>query len=154
MFNYIYENDYGATCFDKYFEHLKNHESSMPLCMRDFFLDPARYELNGSKTLHDSRLLDFRVFKQYDAIAQVVLTSVHVSLYTQWEQGICRLEYDGVTSIAANLTPDRWLERPVDLLTHELSIYDGGQFRHFFLFDRGVAIDIKFTGFNINEDTI
>lgn len=49
---YIYQDDYGVTFFDPYFEYLRQIEADMPEPMRSFALDIGRYELNVPRTLH------------------------------------------------------------------------------------------------------
>lgn len=148
----IYENEHGVTCFDRYFEYLRSIDADMPDPMKRFALDPGRYELSGPRTLHDAWLRNLRVNKEYDISQQSVRTSVQLELQLAVAQMSLGLKYRDVTEIQTQLTPERWPERPVDLLVHEISKDKAGRFRHVFVFDRGVTVDISFGTLEILEE--
>lgn len=60
------------------------------------------------------------------------------------------LRYADVRDVAFHLKPDRWPDKPVDLLVHEFCVVEPGVFRHFLQFDRGVFIEIFFEGFDVS----
>src|SRR6218665_519647 len=148
---YIYENELGITCFDRYFEYLKSIEADMPDPLKKFAMDPGRYELNGPRTLHDAWLCALRVDKEHDVSQQLVKTSVPLELQLAVGQMPLCLRYLDGSAIQTQLIPDRWPARPVDLLFHEISRVDQCRFRHIFIFDRGVKIDISFDAIEITE---
>lgn len=148
---YIYENELGITFFDRYFEYMQSIERRMPASLKNFALDAGRYELNGLRTLHDAWLTAFSIGKEYDSLEQLVQTSVQIDLQLAASQKSLGLKYLDVTAIQTQLTPDQWPARPVDLLVHEFSIDEAGQFRHFLKFDRGVYVVISFRFLEVIE---
>lgn len=148
---YIYENELGFTCFDRYFEYLRSIEADLPESMREFALDWGRYELNGANTLHDARLRMLH-FDQF-GVNQLLEKSIKLEFELSAGQQYLIMSYSGVTKITAQLNPDQWPERPVDLLVHEISKdMQDGLFRHVFIFERGVKIDISFSSFEVIKE--
>lgn len=148
---YIYENESGATCLDRYFEYLKSVEDLLSVSLKKFALDKRRYELNDSRTLHDAWLKNISIDKEYEPSTQLVETTVQVELQLADAKTYLKLKYFGVVEIQSQLNPDRWGSRPVDLLVHEISIDDKGLFRHFLMFDRGVYVVIFFREIEVIE---
>lgn len=146
---YIYENHLGFTCFDRYFEYLKSIEAEMPEPMRSFALDIGRYELNGPHTLHDAWLRAF--YLDQEIKNQQVRKSVHLDFELASDKRILTLKYKNVIAIKTELNSSHWPDRPVDLLVHEISKCEQGLFRHIFIFDRDVKIDISFDFLEVEE---
>lgn len=146
---YIYENDLGFTCFDRYFEYLKGIEIDMPESMKKFVLDPERYELNGRRTLHDAWLRTLCLTQ--DIANQWVTKSVRLDFELATGQRCLTLNYRNVAEIKTQLNPGRWPERPVDLLVHEVSKDGPELFRHILVFDRGIQIEVSFASLEIEE---
>lgn len=146
---YIYQDDYGVTFFDPYFEYLRQIEADMPEPMRSFALDIGRYELNVPRTLHDAWLRTFHLDQNIED--QRVEKSIRLDFLLASGKRILTLKYKNVISIKTDLNPDHWSDRPTDLLVHEISKCEQGLFRHIFIFDRGVKIDISFGFLEIEE---
>jgi hypothetical protein len=148
---YIYENEHDMTCFDKYFEYLETIKALMPAELMQFAVDRRRYQLNGDHTLHDSWLKDFNVKKEYNPNNQST-TSVQLQLLQAKHLAVICLNYGGVTEITCSLTPDRWVNRPVDLLVHEFIHLEGSTFKHSIQFDRSVWLNVSFSSFSFQEE--
>jgi hypothetical protein len=150
QFDYIYYKDYG-TYFDRYFEYLSGGAAAaMPAALAEFAQDIGRYELNGSRTLHDAWLMGIDVDKVL-VLDQRVETTCTIRLLHAMHENDILIRYDDVSAIAMSLEPDSRLGRPVDLLVHEVTVRKGGTFRHAIQFDRGVYIDVSFRGFAIED---
>lgn len=148
---YIYENEHGVTCFDRYFQYLKSIEEEMPHVLASFAMAPGRYELQGENTLHDAWLTSLDIKKMYAKADAAVNTSVTLTLLSAQQTRAVELCYFEVEGIQTSLAPDRWPARPVDLLTHEITRVREGVFRHHLQFDRGVWVDVSFRQFSIRE---
>jgi len=145
--SHIYENDKGVICFDRYFEYLRKIAQGMPGPLAVFAMDPGRYELNGPRTLHDGWLKSLNVIKEYGDPECTVNTSVYIGLRLPTNGAILTLSYFGVLQLQTTLEPTRWPIRPVDLLVHEFTQKNSGEFQHLLQFDRGVGIRVTFTSF-------
>jgi hypothetical protein len=150
LLNHIYEDDRGATCFDRYFKYLASVRHRMPAVLSEFALDPARYALNGAKTLHDSWLMDFDARADLDDPG-AVRRSLSVDLKLATHARLVTLMYRDVQKLNSVLVPDRWPHTPADLLVHEFTVTDDGLLRHAVEFDRGVWYDVLFRGFAFLE---
>jgi hypothetical protein len=146
-FTYIYENEQGITCFERYFDYLNSIRVEMPTRLMAFATDSRRYVLNGEGTLHDAWLKSMSVVNEYPE-GMAPLSVVQLRLLLASHQTEIVLDYSGVVAVSCSLEPDRWPNQPVDLLVHEFSKLEKGVFRHFIKFDRGVWVDLEFTGFD------
>lgn len=148
---HIYENDEGVTCFDRYFKYLKSIEKEMPQALAGFAMDPGRYELRGPRTLHDAWLMSLNVNKAYASEAgSTVNTAVALGLLSAAQDSSIELHYCDVEEFRSSLSPDRWPDRPVDLLTHEITKVGDGLFRHHLQFDRSAWVQVSFRQFSFS----
>ena len=135
---------------DRYFAYLDRVAGHWPAGLRDFACDEARYALNGPHTLHDAWLCQLRVDKRLDA-ARKVDTTVSLTLELAADSSQVQLQYEGVTALNLNLTPEYCADQPVDLLVHEFTQHDAGQVQHLLQFVGGVYIEIGFRQLQISS---
>lgn len=147
MHSKIYQDDDGVVCFDRYFEYLQQVKGAMPPQLATFALDPGRYELTGSHTLHDSRLLRFSITKSYSQ-SDEVHTAVELELSLRSTNQAIALSYSGVEKVVSELNSNRWPNSPVDLLYHEFGVLPDGRFEHVLIFDRAVRLEMLFQSFS------
>ena len=147
-FEYIYQNEAGFTCFDRYFNYLSMMKNHMPSALYEFANDSSRYDLNGKRTLHDSWInsLDISYTYEKESSCKVLL-----SLKLAHSGNHLQLEYSGITAFSNQLTPEFWPNRPVDLLTHEFTVVSDGFIKHVIEFDRGVWFEVLFSSFTYTE---
>ncbi|MFA6095075.1 MAG: hypothetical protein WC757_04295 [Candidatus Paceibacterota bacterium] len=148
-FKYIYENEIGITCFDKYFEYLDGIKTNMPKNIREFATDKARYTLSGDLTIHDSWLKAINFEKTF--AGEMMVTDVRLGLLQATHKKELWLNYSGATGYSCSLLPNRWPFKPIDLLTHEFTMLDKGLFKHAVQFDRGVWFEVTFSNFELTE---
>jgi hypothetical protein len=150
MLKHIVTDDVGMTHFDHYFAHLESVRQSMPRALHAFASDESRYELQGTKTLHDAWIegMSFRI----DYQQANVIESARIDLdLRQALGGMVRMSYGGVSGWSFNGNPDRWPDRAVDLLVHEFDLAPNAMFVHRLAFDRGVSLEIVFRTFSFEE---
>jgi hypothetical protein len=151
--NYIYENERGITCFDRYFEYLGDIKSKMPDTLAAFATDQSRYELCGEHTLHDAWLKSFAVDKRY-LDKNSPTSDVQICLLLATHRTVITLQYSGVLDLTCSLGADRWPNQPVDLLVHEVRVISDDVFSHVFCFDRSVWIEVRFAQFEVVESRV
>lgn len=151
MLKHIHTDVSGVTHFDRYFAHLESVRQAMPRALHAFASDESRYELQGTKTLHDAWIesMSFRIGYQ-EASNAIVSARVDLDL-RQALGGTMRMSYGGVSGWSFNGSPNRWPERAVDLLVHEFDLAPDAMFVHRFAFDRGVSLEIVFRIFSFEE---
>lgn len=120
----------------------------MPIKLFKFAIDPRRYELNGSLTLHDAWIESLNIFNKY--YANEIKSFVQLRLLLA-NQSYLDLFYSDVIAISYLNKPNRWPHRAVDLLTHEFQADNLGNFTHSIEFDRGVWMTITFKSFDVKE---
>lgn len=144
---YIYDDEHGVTCYDKYFSYLGDVAPAMPPVLAEFASRVSNYDLRSADTLHDAWLKSLDVSKSYLDGPETV-SKVSISLLHQSHAGIIDLTYSEVSSLACALQPSRWPTAPVDLITHEFDVVGPDRYRHFIQFDRDVWIETIFGGFD------
>lgn len=147
-FERIHEDEDGAWPLDAYFEYLESVAHQLPRGLREFASSYESYQLEGKKTLHDSRVLSFTVSKERGAAGVSNRTCLDVVFLDQlWEDEI-RVRYRGVSAYMA-LEP-RLLDRQGhDVLLHEFSLIEPGRFRHTVMFDGDGGYSVEFDEFSI-----
>ena len=83
--------------------------------------------------------------------ARKVDTTVSLTLELAADQSQLRLQYEGVTALNLNLTPEYWPDQPVDLLAHEFTRHEAGHFQHLLQFVGDVYIEIGFRQLQISS---
>lgn len=144
---YIYDDEHGITCYDRYFSYLNDVAAAMPPVLAEFASQVSNYDLRSDDTLHDAWLRSLNVSKSYLDGAETV-SKVSISLLHQSHVGIIDLTYFEVSSFACSLQPSKWPTSPVDLIDHEFCVVGPNKYRHFIQFDRDVWIEVVFGGFD------
>lgn len=147
---FIYEDERGVTCFDRYFAYLSSIAEQLPAEVREFACDHGRYELNGPRTLHDSWLAEFRGVNDYSDSA-AVSRELRVVLLLPSHRRTVSMTYSRVHGFSASMTPTRWPTKPVDLLVHEFSVLEDGLVRHVVEFDSDSWYEVVFSEFSFVE---
>ena len=147
-FERIREDEDGAWPLDAYFEYLDGVAHQLPEGLRDFAATYESYQLEGKKTLHDSRVLSFTISKERGAAGVSNRTCLDVVLLDQLWEGEIHIRYSGVSAYIA-LEP-RLLDREGhDVLLHEFSLIAPGRFRHAVRFDGDGGYSVDFAEFSI-----
>jgi hypothetical protein len=133
--------------FSKYFEYLGDVADDMPHSLRDFAGAVESYILNGSQTLHDSRILSFNVSKIYGVNFSPGETVIEVRLVDQFFEGRVVLRYEKVSSFDFS-EPNLMGDKPADVLLHEFSIVADGVYSHHIVFDHGGEFYVEFGCFS------
>ena len=133
--------------FSKYFEYIRSVAGVMPKSLREYSLDVDSYSLNGTKTLHDCRILSAVMEKRYDKKFSNVVASIELNFIDQLFAGKTTLRYDEVSSYCFKET-DLDVNQHADVLVHEFSVVSSKLFRHRIIFDHFGEIDINFRKFS------
>lgn len=151
MLKYIVTDASGVTQFDRYFAHIESISRSFPPDLHAFASDASRYELQGTKTLHDAWIdnMSFGMGYQHDTNA-IETARLDLEL-RQALGGMIRLSYGGVSGWLFNGYPDRWPDRAIDLLVHEFDVAPDAMLVHRLEFDRDVSLEILFRTFSFEE---
>ena len=153
MFAYIYEDAVGVTKFDRYFSYLNEVCKEMPVSLRDFALDPSRYDLQTEGTLHDAWIESINFENEFcEGSNLLAKRSVTINLILSDRKNRLKISYGAVESYEHCHVPIMWPDRALDLLTHEIRVEGRGLYSHQLMFDRGVWLKLKFREFTISSE--
>jgi hypothetical protein len=151
MFRHIVADVRGWDNLDPYFAYLDSVKDHLPPNLHAFASDVARYELQGTKTLHDAWLETLSCANAYEEGSNAIQGSTLQLVLRQALGGRIRLTYGGVTGWVFRGFSDRWPDRAIDLLTHEISLESDGVYAHRIEFDRDVSLEIIFRTFFVED---
>lgn len=147
-FEHIQQDEDGAWPLDPYFEYLESVAHQLPRGLREFASSYESYQLEGKKTLHDSRVLSFIISKERGAAGVSNRTRLDVVLLDQLWKDEIHICYGGVSAYMA-LEP-RLLDRQGhDVLLHEFSLIAPGRFRHVVMYDGDGGYSVDFAEVSI-----
>lgn len=120
FFKYIYENEDGFKCFDRYFEYIKSIKDNNPIDLFRFVSDKNRYNLSSKHSLHDS-WLDSLVIreKSTEGISHKQLIDIEIDLLGPHHDRKFRLIYKDVQGYRLDMAIHSGITRRNDLLCHE-----------------------------------
>jgi hypothetical protein len=147
---HIYKDNRGVICFDRYFAYLSTLRDRMSHEMFQFATDPARYESQGERTLHDAWLVEFNTTADHSNPTQVA-RKLSVSLELATHDLELTIYYEGVQELTGSLVPRKRPVRPADLLVHEFSMQPNKLMRHVVEFDQDVWYETVFSTFSYKE---
>lgn len=151
MLKHIYVDERRVTCFDPYFSYIESVKSELPAHLYAFASDFSRYELNGSKTLHDAWLEEVKISTRYEHDSNAIAASGVVLRLRQALGGTITMAYSGVQAFEYRNVPNRWPDRATDLLVHEFSVESDGFYSHTLVFDNDVVMKVLFRDFSLEE---
>lgn len=148
-FIYIYENEMGFVCFDRYFEYLLSIKDMLPPSTYEFFSDIERYSLDSKKTLHDAWI-------EMIKIAQIGVgrnedISIGIDLLGPSHDLGFEIVYSGVVGFNLKLAGARRRPGRQDLMGHELRLNANSCIEHVIKFDDGLSIYIACASVVVNE---
>ena len=151
MFRHITRDARGWSDYTPYFAYIDSVKERWPPTLHAFASDVARYELQGTKTLHDAWLEEVSCRNTYEEDSNVLLGSTLVLVLRQAFGGVISLTYGGVSGWTFHGHPERWPDRAIDLLMHEFSMEAHGVYAHRIAFDRNVSLEILFRTFSVED---
>lgn len=149
-FKYIFDDGLSWN-HSAYFAYLDKICSSMPPQLSAFACEVERYELRGSRTLHDCRVLSLSVKKNYTNPYRKCSTSLVLELVDQFFEKRISLRYDDATVITISDNADSH-NNAVDILLHEFLVLEDGQFEHYLVLDNEGEIRVRFRDFECEWD--
>jgi hypothetical protein len=155
IFNYIYEDEEGIICFDRYFEYLDKIKNIIPDDLYGFASDKERYSLHSKGSLHDSWLVSLVLSVDNPAkTSEQCLTNVRIKLLGPYHDRIYELFYVNVKRyLFANESTLHVLARS-DLLFHEIRINSNNRIEHVIKFDNDINIFIECSKMSFQESMI
>jgi hypothetical protein len=152
MFNYIYDNDSGFTCYDKYFKYIDEIKDKLPLEIYLFASDKDRYDLSNRKSLHDSWITSLSVdYNDVPEDKDQFATTVNLELLGAYHDRKFILSYDNVYQYSIVKIHTKSRLRRDDLLIHEIRISDQGYLEHTIQFDGGLTFFVSCKLFAFKE---
>lgn len=147
-FNYIKVTSEGFL-LDDYFSYLLSEQKSFSPELYKFASSPKYYSLDSHSSLHDAWLnfLNLREAASGER-SEIRDLEIHLQLFGPYHDRNINLIYMGVQSVSLSI-PREFQNLPVfqvangDLLMHEISINQHGDFEHKILFSRGSFFQIS-----------
>lgn len=151
-FKYIYENEFGFTLYDKYFNYLKSIRDQLSAPTYDFFSDIERYAGDSGKSLHDAWVDKVNVV-QGDAGRNEDF-SINIVLIGPFHDRRFSIVYSGVRGFDLRHCGTRRRPGRQDLLAHELRMNAEGKIEHLIDFDDGLCIYVVCDSLAVDEELI
>lgn len=144
MFKYIYENDSGFFCYDKYFKYIEEIKHKMPLSVYNLASDRERYDISSKKSLHDSWLISL-IISCTDSAQEPskCVTSITLKLLGPFHDRIYTICYEDVNEYSLAKKKAKRNDRHNDLLHHEIRVTEEGSFEHVMTFDNAMSFFVS-----------
>lgn len=148
-FRYIYENELGFVCFDRYFDYLESIKDRLEIPVYEFFSDIERYSVDSKKSLHDA-WVDLIQVEQVDG-GRAENLSVKIVLLGPFHDRRFEISYFNVAGFSLVHAGIRRRNGRQDLLAHELRLSDDGCIEHLIEFDDGLRVFLVCDSIVVND---
>ena len=150
---HIYEDEKGATNFDKYFAYIQNLKEKLPEAVYKYAATEEHYDLTSHSSLHDA-WLEYCTFSEPSSGArnEIRESKVECCFFGPFHDKKLILKYKKVSNYRVNAINTS--DGLGDLNVHEFSLNADNTISHELSFINGSVINITFKEFEYREENV